>query len=262
MKNIFPGPAGQGDVFWNGRMFEMPSGKECRILEYPLSETELGWNDDLDALLKSTTNFDLPIDRASRQAALQSVNEYIKAQGNSFSLLVIGCTDVFLLKQLRQLYTNAVICGTDVSLSSLHHVAERLDAEGAAAPLLRMDITACPNLIEMFDIIIALNVLEHIEDDIAAVTAIFRILKPGGIFIFEVPASPALYDNYDCTLGHYRRYDIKRINYIIERAGLQITNISHIGFFIYPFFFVVKNLIKILNINYSISKSGGGGQKY
>jgi SAM-dependent methyltransferase len=258
MKNVFPNPTGQGDVFWNGRMFAMPSGEECRILEYSLSETTPGWNDNHVELLKRTTNFDLPIDRASRRMALRSIDECSKVIGESFNLLEIGCSDGFLLKQLRQLYPDAAICGTDLSMALLRRLAVQLDAEGFPTPFLRLDIAACPNLIDIFDIVVALNVLEHIKDDVGAVNMISRILKPGGMFIFEIPASPALYDNYDSTLGHYRRYDIKRIKYLFDCAGLQIINISHIGFFIYPFFFMVKKIIKILDIKYSISKSWGG----
>jgi SAM-dependent methyltransferase len=79
-----------------------------------------------------------------------------------------------------------------------------------------------------------LNVLEHIEDDRAALQAMASILVPGGVIVLLVPAFQALYGPIDKNLGHRRRYNRSMIGKLAASTGLRITK-SHymnaIGFF-------------------------------
>ncbi len=64
------------------------------------------------------------------------------------------------------------------------------------------------------DAIVSINVLEHIEDDGAAIRNLIASLKPGGHLLLNVPAHPALYNDLDRLAGHFRRYrlnDIRRL---------------------------------------------------
>ena len=54
--------------------------------------------------------------------------------------------------------------------------------------------------------LVALNVLEHIEDDIGALSAAHRLLRPGGKVVMFVPAFPFAMSRFDRAVGHYRRY--------------------------------------------------------
>ena len=58
----------------------------------------------------------------------------------------------------------------------------------------------------MFDTIILLDVLEHIEDDVELLRRLRRQLAPGGTLLLKVPAIAALYNSLDTAVGHYRRY--------------------------------------------------------
>ncbi len=87
---------------------------------------------------------------------------------------------------------------------------------------------------------ILLNVLEHIENDALAVRQLYRILKPGGIAVIEVPAGPELYDIYDELLMHYRRYKLVVLQQLFLDSKFDILRQSHLGFFLYPGFFLVK----------------------
>lgn len=73
-----------------------------------------------------------------------------------------------------------------------------------------------------FDFALCQNVLEHVEDDAAAVGAIAGALKPGGRLGLLVPAHPRLYGSLDRAFGHYRRYDRERLRQVVERAGLRV----------------------------------------
>lgn len=57
-----------------------------------------------------------------------------------------------------------------------------------------------------FDTIVAMDVLEHIEDDACAIAQIARMLRPGGSLVLTVPAFQFLYSAHDSSLGHKRRY--------------------------------------------------------
>ncbi len=87
---------------------------------------------------------------------------------------------------------------------------------------------------------VTLNVLEHIEDDVEALRQIYRILKPGGAAIIEVPAGPKLYDIYDELLMHHRRYSLSGLADKAKSVGFRVTCASHLGAFIYPPFYIAK----------------------
>lgn len=72
--------------------------------------------------------------------------------------------------------------------------------------------------------IVCLNVLEHVEDDAAAVRFLYESLAPGGSLRFIVPAAPRLYSPLDRAYGHYRRYartDISRLLAEIPDARVE-----------------------------------------
>jgi SAM-dependent methyltransferase len=67
------------------------------------------------------------------------------------------------------------------------------------------------DLLEAFDTVFALNVVEHIEDDCLAIANCKKMLKPGGNLIILVPAYQTLYNQFDKELYHYKRYLSKEI---------------------------------------------------
>src|SRR5262249_33076466 len=107
-------------------------------------------------------------------------------------------------------------------------------------PMLHFDLVRCPLPDHCIDVAVLLNVLEHIEDDVGAIRQLYRILKPGGSVVVEVPAGPHLYDIYDRVLMHWRRYRCGDLCAALQKAGFEITYRSHLGFFLYPAFRRVK----------------------
>ena len=84
-----------------------------------------------------------------------------------------------------------------------------------------------------WDCIYSLNVLEHIEDDQAAIDRIASSLRPGGTTFIFVPAHPLLYSAMDRRVGHVRRYSRARMKRLLIGAGLKVEIIRHadsIGF--------------------------------
>jgi|TARA_B100001971_G_C18238652_1_gene569172 SAM-dependent methyltransferase len=89
---------------------------------------------------------------------------------------------------------------------------------------------AYPN--DYFDAITAFDVLEYVDDDSLAINEINRVLKPGGVFIFTVPALPFLYSAHDRLFNHVRRYTINRMMLIL--SGMKCVSKGYWMFFCFP----------------------------
>ena len=71
-----------------------------------------------------------------------------------------------------------------------------------------------------FDAIVAVNVVEHLPDDVSAVRGLAALLRPGGALLLYVPACPRLFGTLDQALGHHRRYTRTSLQRLLAQAGL------------------------------------------
>jgi len=84
------------------------------------------------------------------------------------------------------------------------------------------------------DYLFSLNVLEHIEDDAAAMNELYRVIKPGGRLLIYVPAFMTLYTSMDSHVGHHRRYRRPGLQRLVRNAGFEIQKSAYfdaLGFF-------------------------------
>jgi 2-polyprenyl-3-methyl-5-hydroxy-6-metoxy-1,4-benzoquinol methylase len=81
-----------------------------------------------------------------------------------------------------------------------------------------------PDLLEKFDTVIALNVIEHIGDDELAIRNATSLLRKNGKLVILVPAGQWLYNSLDRELGHCKRYSKKSLNNLLKSAGLEISD--------------------------------------
>ncbi len=222
---------------WEGNGFRI--GDEfSKVLQYSINN--LGWNDELTFFHEESAGDQHFIDRASRDHAIDQLKRNIHVENPL--ILEIGCSSGFMLQRMQKAFPHATIMGSDVVSEPLQKLAESMPA----TPFFRFDLTQCPLPDNSIDAIVILNVLEHIENDVLALQQIHRILKPGGVVVIEVPAGPHLYDIYDKVLMHYRRYTLEGLNQLANQAGLKIAKQSHLGFFLYPGFWLVKQMNKRL----------------
>ena len=78
------------------------------------------------------------------------------------------------------------------------------------------------------DTIVCTNVLEHIEDEVAALQRLRAMLSgPAGRLVLVVPAVPAAYGSIDAALGHYRRYSGAHLRSVLDRAGFSIRSLRY-----------------------------------
>lgn len=94
-----------------------------------------------------------------------------------------------------------------------------------------------------FDLVCAFEVLEHIEDDRAALALWSRRVRPGGTLLLSTPADPSRMGPHDVIAGHFRRYSAEQLIELAEAAGLVDVRVTHVG---YPLGYAlegVRNLI-------------------
>ncbi len=100
-----------------------------------------------------------------------------------------------------------------------------------------------PNSYGLFDTIILVHVLEHIEKDKEALTHLHSLLKPGGKVLIEVPAMQSLFSVHDKMLGHYRRYNKTNFRQMVDPDLYQTKDLWYqdaIGMIGSFFFFKLK----------------------
>ena len=86
------------------------------------------------------------------------------------------------------------------------------------------------DLLESFDGVFALNVVEHIADDYLAIANAKKLLREGGRLVILVPAYQALFNEFDRSLEHYRRYTEGGLKNVFEKNNFQIVHSQYFNF--------------------------------
>jgi hypothetical protein len=84
------------------------------------------------------------------------------------------------------------------------------------------------------DVVLLLDVIEHLDDDAAALRAARDMLAPRGTPIVTVPAYPSLWSAHDLVLGHRRRYKTSGLRAVVQTAGFTVTHLSYFNALILP----------------------------
>jgi SAM-dependent methyltransferase len=85
-----------------------------------------------------------------------------------------------------------------------------------------------------YDLIGAFDVIEHIDDDRAAIGSIATRLKPGGRFVMTVPAHQWMWSAHDVVNHHKRRYSKRRLEELIDRSPLRLETIGYFNSLLFP----------------------------
>ena len=98
---------------------------------------------------------------------------------------------------------------------------------------------------ESFDLVVALDVLEHVEDDAAALASLRHYLKPGGRLLITVPAHPWLWSEHDARHHHHRRYTRQELRERLEGAGFAIRRLGYFNTVLFPLIAGVRLLQRV-----------------
>jgi SAM-dependent methyltransferase len=133
--------------------------------------------------------------------------------------------------QLLAPYADRVF-GLDRSLTALNL------ASSLGAPTTCADGQAVPLVNSSVDLVSALDVLEHIDEDQRALEEMHRVLRPGGLLFLTVPAYRFLWSEHDEALMHRRRYVASELHMKLTRAGFRVLKRTYAVFFMFfPIFF-------------------------
>ncbi|OUX37952.1 MAG: hypothetical protein CBE33_02120 [Candidatus Pelagibacter sp. TMED273] len=187
-------------------------------------------------------------DKKSDIAALESIefaknyNNYIFKKINKYidcdKVLDFGAGFGFFSEYLRKL-------GKEVTA---------VDSNKKAVDVLRqknfLTFKTLNEVNKKFDVIISLNVLEHIEDDQKVLENLYSALNENGKLILYLPSSMKVWTNLDEIVNHYRRYSLKEIKNKAQMAGFRVIEAYHVDIVGW----VVLFLSKILNLNLDFDK--------
>lgn len=102
------------------------------------------------------------------------------------------------------------------------------EARARGLEVAQMDATRLAVRDRTADVAVALDVLEHLDDDQGAARELLRVLRPGGVLLVTVPAYQWLWSSHDVALGHRRRYRRAALRAVLERAGFEVELCTYV----------------------------------
>ena len=142
-------------------------------------------------------------------------------------LLEIGCGTGHNLEMLGQFGSVDALEVDDVARAMAE---KRLGHKVLSAPLPELAGVAD----DRYDLVAALDVIEHIPDDKAALEGIARVLKPGGKLLATVPAHQWMWSAHDVVNHHQRRYSKAAFRKLIDQSPLKLESIGYFNSLLFP----------------------------
>ena len=156
--------------------------------------------------------------------------DYLTREGGlpeNARILEIGCGTGHNLPMLAQFGTVDAI---EIDEAARDIAALRLGKPVGEAPL--PELTGVPR--GSYDLIAVLDVIEHIDDDVAALRAMAEALAPGGKILVAVPAHQWMWSAHDVVNHHKRRYSKATLGAAITKAGLTHNGLSWFNSLLFP----------------------------
>jgi len=116
-------------------------------------------------------------------------------------------------------------------------------ARRTGADLVRGDVCAVPLADASFDVVVSMDVLEHVDPALFLAEA-RRLARPGGRLLLSVPADPLLWSEADRVAGHRCRYTLPLIAGELESQGWRLRGYTHYQFLLYPLMVLSRVLFK------------------
>lgn len=161
-----------------------------------------------------------------RRLILKVVAELYKNYSDkSMNILDAGCGTGINLRYLLD-YGDAY--GLDISNEALKFSRIR-----GLSSLICGSVDRLPLTNEFFDLVVALDVIEHIQEDLTAIRELNRVLRPGGSLIVTVPAFQFLWSNHDLAVHHKRRYTRSELRDILGLGGFIVERATYWNFLLF-----------------------------
>src|SRR3972149_5132617 len=149
-------------------------------------------------------------------------------------ILDVGCGTGIMVSAFNKIRTTY---GLDFSLDGIKFCRQR-NLNGTTLG----NVMHIPFRDESFDVVTCFDLLEHFEDDLAAINEIARVCKKGGSIITTVPAYQSLWSIHDISLHHKRRYSLSSYKKLFLAANLNIVKISYYNTVLFPMIFFTRKI--------------------
>lgn len=169
---------------------------------------------------------------------LDFIDRYMVKE-DKIKILDIGCGSGLMLNALEELGKTYGMDMSDEAISFSREIFNGRVEKGALPDQL-------PYQHNYFDLVTALDVIEHIDNDVDSIRAIRSLLLHGGKCIFTVPAYMFLWSAHDEMNEHKRRYTLTELNNKLVKAGFTVEKISYYNTFLFPVVYLVRMLNNIL----------------
>lgn len=175
--------------------------------------------------------------RGVRSLALGLLDRFcppVTPSGLPLRVLDLGCGTGAILTSLDP---GRWTVGVDISSEALAFCRKR-----RIFRLVRSPAEALPVRDSEFHAVLALDLIEHTEEDRRVLAEAVRVLRPGGVLILTVPACPGLWGAHDRALGHRRRYRLRELRERVTLPGVKVEKLSHFNFFLFLPIFLFRKL--------------------
>lgn len=161
---------------------------------------------------------------ARRKIVLDILEQHLPRE-SALEILDAGCGGGATLEALRR---HGRARGMELSEEAVAYNQEK------GRDVVQGAIEDIPFADESFDLALALDVIEHVPNDLAALFELNRVLKPGGHLLVTVPALNLLWGPHDVANGHYRRYTRRELRGRIEASGFEIVRATYFNTLLFP----------------------------
>lgn len=164
--------------------------------------------------------------RARREILADLIARRIKPPGDG-RILEVGCGTGHNLEMLRRF---GRVDGIEVDPAARQLASQRLGQPILDAPL--PELPGVPD--RTYDMAAILDVIEHIDEDVAGMRALAAKMKPGAKILITVPAFPWMWSAHDVVNHHKRRYTRRTLRALVEDAGLKLEMMSWFNSLLFP----------------------------
>ena len=174
-----------------------------------------------------------------RSILLSILNRYLGVGAtNGRQILDVGCGTGTMLTHLAR-FGDAR--GVDMDLEAVGYCHDR-----GLQQVTQSGADSLPFEKDRFDVVTALDVVEHIDDDLGALREIKRVLKPGGLLLLTVPAYRFLWGRQDDINLHKRRYVARELRSRLQAVGFEVERLTYMNAILFPAIAAIRLLRRIL----------------
>lgn len=142
------------------------------------------------------------------------------------TILDVGCGTGAVAQELAEI---GRVVAVDVSQEALRFTLRR-----GVPRLVCASAQSLPFADSSFDVVTALDILEHLDDDRLGASEVCRVMRPGALLFATVPALQILWSRHDVALHHYRRYTGAQLRQLLASSGLRVLKLSYCMTALFP----------------------------